>query len=150
MRLNISSFIALFALVGLISACEPTVASRGNVLDADRLAEIKVGSSTREEVATQMGTPTVISAFDDKIWYYVGRQTEQYSFFDPEVKTQDAVEVRFDDNGVVTSVNRLDLADAHDVAPVDRATPTYGNDNTFIQQLLGNLSHPMPKTSKNN
>ena len=146
MRLNFLSLTSLFLFLAMVNGCAPTVASRGNVLDSDRLAEIQAGTSTREDVATKMGTPTVVSAFDDKIWYYVGRQTEQYSFFDPQVKTQDAVVVRFDDNGVVTEVKRLDLADAYDVEPVDRKTPTYGQDNTFIQQLLGNLSRPVPKT----
>jgi len=56
---------------------------------------------------------------------------------------QKAVEVRFDDQGVVTAVNDLDLSQAQDVATVNRATPTYGNDNTLIQQLIGNLGHPV-------
>ncbi len=79
--------VCLYALISLLllSACEPTMANRGNILDADKLAEIKPGESTREEVATKLGTPTQVSTFDDKTWYYMGRQTQQYSFLDPEV-----------------------------------------------------------------
>jgi outer membrane protein assembly factor BamE (lipoprotein component of BamABCDE complex) len=133
----------LLTLLALtLAACEPTIANRGNILDADKLVDIKVGSSTREDVATKLGTPTQISTFDDKVWYYVGRQTEQYSFFDPEVIKQKAVEIRFDDKGTVVAVNDLDLGNATDVEPVDRVTPTYGRDDTFIKQLIGNLSHP--------
>jgi outer membrane protein assembly factor BamE (lipoprotein component of BamABCDE complex) len=145
MRLKI---ISLFLLAFALAACQPTVANRGNILDDDKLAEIKAGVSTREEVATKLGTPTQISTFDDKIWYYVGRQTEQYSFLAPEVIKQKAVEIRFDDQGIVTAVNDLNLAEAADITPVDRATPTYGRDDTFIQQLLGNLSHPTPMKAK--
>jgi len=130
----------------LLAACEPTIANRGNILDPDKLGEIKEGTSTREQVATDLGTPTMVSTFDDKIWYYAGRQTEQYSFLDPEVLKQQVVEVKFDDQGVVTSIKKLDVASAYDVPPVDRRTPTYGQDNTFIQQLLGNLSRPVPQT----
>lgn len=137
-------FLTLIACAAFLSACEPTVASRGNILDPDRLAEVKAGTSTREDVATKLGTPTVVSTFDDKIWYYVGRQTEQYSFFDPKVIKQQAIKVVFDEQGVVTSVNTLDLSEAKDIEPVDRSTPTFGNDDTLIKQLLGNLSHPMP------
>ena len=136
----------LFVLA--LSACAPTVANRGNILDSDKLVEIKPGVSTREDVANKLGTPTEISTFDDKVWYYVGRQTQQYSFFDPEVLKQKAVEVVFDDKGVVTAVTDLDLAAAQNVEPVARATPTYGRDDTFIQQLLGNLSHPTPMQQK--
>lgn len=145
MRFN--AFILVFLALTL-SACEPTVANRGNILDTDKLTEIKAGVSTREDVATKLGTPTQVSTFDDKVWYYVGRQTEQYSFLDPEVVKQKAVEIRFDDKGVVASVTDLDLADAKNIEPVDRATPTFGHDDTFIKQLIGNLSHPTPMQTK--
>ena len=129
-------------LVLVLAACTPTVANRGNILDSEKLADIKVGESTREDVATKLGTPTQVSTFDDKTWYYIGRQTEQYSFLDPEVIKQKAVQVTFNDNGVVTSVNDLNLNDAYNVDPVEKTTPTYGRDDTFIKQLIGNLSHP--------
>ena len=133
----------LLALL-LLAACEPTIANRGNIIDQEKLAEIKAGESTREEVATKLGSPTQISTFDDKTWYYIGRQTEQYSFLDPEVLKQQAVEVQFNDEGVVTEVKNLNLADAREIDPVDDETPTYGQDNTFIKQLIGNLSRPSP------
>lgn len=136
--------LSLLSFCFLLAACEPTIANRGNILDPDKLAEVKVGTSTREEVATHLGTPTMVSTFDDKVWYYAGRQTEQYSFFDPIVLKQKAVEVRFNDEGIVTALNDLDLSAAKDISPVDRRTPTYGNDDTFIKQLLGNLSRPTP------
>lgn len=139
----------LASLALLLGACEPTVANRGNILDTEKLNEIKVGTSTREEVATKLGTPTQISTFDDKKWYYIGRQTEQYSFLDPEVIDQQATEISFDDQGVVTSINKLDVASAAaDVAPVDRRTPTYGSEVTLVKQLLGNLARPMPKMNQ--
>lgn len=134
---------AIFCLI-LLAGCEPMVANRGNILDPDKLVDIKVGTSTREDVATKLGTPTETGTFDDKTWYYVGRQTEQYSFLNPDVMKQQAIEIRFDDKGVVTAVSNLDLSRAQDITPVARSTPTYGNDNTFIQQLLGNLGHPVP------
>lgn len=139
-------FITPLFMLALLGACEPTIANRGNILDPDKLSTVRVGTSTREEVAANLGTPTMVSTFDDKTWYYVGRQTEQYSFFDPEVIKQKAVELKFNDEGVVIALNDLDLSEAQNVSPVDRSTPTYGNDDTFIIQLLGNLSHPTPGT----
>ena len=140
--------IILIGFLSILAACEPTIANRGNILDPEKLAQIQAGTSTREDVATKLGTPTQVSTFDDKTWYYIGRQTEQYSFLDPEVLKQKAVEIKFDDNGTVTAVNDLDLSNAQDIDAVGRKTPTYGNDNTFIQQLIGNLGHVSPKTQK--
>jgi len=143
-------FFGLMAMAALLAACQPTIASRGNILDPDKLAEVKAGTSNREDVATKLGTPTLVSTFDDKIWYYVGRQTEQYSFFDPVVLKQQAIKVAFDDQGTVVSIETLDLSDAKDIDPVDRRTPTFGNDDTLIRQLLGSLAHPMPSTGNTN
>ena len=127
-----------------LAACAPTVANRGNILDLDNLAQIKPGETTREEVATKLGTPTTISTFDDKIWYYVGRETKQYSFLDPEIVKQQAIEVDFNDQGVVAAVKNLDLSKTADVSPVERETPTFGQEQTLIRELLGDLSHPRP------
>jgi len=135
--------IALCA-AALLGACEPVVANRGNILDLDTLAQIKPGTTTREEVAAKLGTPTSVSTFDEKVWYYVGRQTEQYSFLSPDIIKQQAVEIDFDDKGIVTSAKKLDVSQAADAEPVERSTPTYGQQNTFLRELLGDLSHPMP------
>jgi outer membrane protein assembly factor BamE (lipoprotein component of BamABCDE complex) len=135
------SFLIL-GMAALLAACEPTIANRGNILDPDRLAEIKAGTSTREDVATKLGTPTEVSTFDDKTWYYVGRQTKQYSFLDPEVVKQQAIEVKFDDKGTVTAINQLDLSKSQDIAMAPGATPTYGRSDTLLKQLLGDVAHP--------
>jgi outer membrane protein assembly factor BamE (lipoprotein component of BamABCDE complex) len=134
-------FLAL-GCAALLAACEPTIANRGNILEPEKLAEVKAGVSTREQVIASLGTPTEISTFDDKTWYYVGRQTEQYSFLDPDVTKQEAVEVRFDDKGVVTSVNKLDLASAQNIDMDPNVTPTYGRTETLMKQLLGDIAHP--------
>jgi len=136
------TLLVILGLATALGACAPTIANRGNILDNDRLAEIKVGSSTREQVAKELGTPTEISTFDDKTWYYVGRQTKQYAFLDPEVVKQQAVEVKFDDKGTVVALNKLDLSGAYEVDMAPGATPTYGRNDTLMHQLLGDISHP--------
>ena len=134
----------------LLAACAPTVYTRGNLLDEEKLAQIKVGESTREEVAAKIGSPTQVGTFDENCWYYFGRRTEQYSFLDPEVTEQKSVEVHFDDKGVVTAVNKLDPSQCQEVNPVARSTPTYGHEMTFVEQLVGNLGHATkdPKAKK--
>ncbi len=128
----------------LLGACTPTVANRGAQIDPDRLAEIQAGQSTREDVATKLGTPTMVSNFDDKIWYYVGRKTEQVSFLDPELLEQKGVRIKFDEQGKVIEITSLDPTKVQDVATVERATPTYGQDDSFLKQLFGTLSNARP------
>ena len=125
---------------GAIVGCTPMVAQRGNAIDADRVAQIVAGQTTREIVAQKLGTPTLVSPFDDREWYYVGRRTEQESFLDPTVATQEGYRIRFDDAGVVNLVEPL-APDAFDdnLQTADRTTPTYGRDLSLVQELFGGL-----------
>ncbi|MDD3370356.1 MAG: outer membrane protein assembly factor BamE [Alphaproteobacteria bacterium] len=141
--------VLLFSLLLALSACQPIVANRGSMLDEDMFAQIKPGETTREDVATTLGSPTSVSSFDENVWYYIGRETEQYSFLDPEVLKQQVVEVDFDDNGVVTEVKNLELAQAEDISPVDRETPSYGQNNTLLRELIGDLKHTRPGMGNN-
>lgn len=142
-----------FSLTGLISllalcACTPTIANRGTMVEADKLAEIQTGASSREDVINLIGSPTQIATFDEKIWYYIGRTTEQTAFFTPQTVKQESIEIRFDDTGIVSEVKRLDPQAAQDITPTSRRTPTYGHETTFLEQLFGNLGRPGEVTKK--
>lgn len=123
-----------FALVG----CTPTVANRGNLLEDDQISKVKTGFHTRSDVLRFMGSPTTTAPFDDKIWYYIGQETEKKGILDPKVTKERIVVVEFDDQGVVQKIadaesERLDIPLSRD------KTQTHGNDYTVMQQLLGNL-----------
>ena len=133
--------LAVLILVAL-AACTPVTANRGNLVDADKLADVKAGSSTREEVASLLGSPTHVATFDERVWYYVGRRTEQESFFDPEAVDRKVIKIVFDDNGVVQTVDNKTADAPEDVDMVDRTTPTYGRANTLIQELFGGIGRP--------
>ncbi|HUY68820.1 MAG TPA: outer membrane protein assembly factor BamE [Alphaproteobacteria bacterium] len=134
-------FLALCALAAL-AGCEPTIANRGDIIDPDKLALVKVGVSTREDVNNDLGTPTEVATFDNNVWYYVGRQTKQYSFLDPTVVKQKGIEIKFDDKGVVTAITPLNPKLAEDITPAPGQTPSYGSKPGVLRQLLGDLSHP--------
>ena len=121
------------------TACTPVVATRGNMIDNDRFEEISVGQSTVNDVAIIFGSPTTVSTFDRRIWYYIGQRTEKSAFFDPTIVERRIVRVVFSDSGVVQQVEDLDLDDAQAVELVERETPTLGRRMTVVEQLLGNF-----------
>ncbi len=133
-----------FPVLLALGACEPTVANRGMLLEPEQLAQIRPGVTTREDVAVKLGSPTAVSTVDENTWYYVGRQTKQVSFFMPKVLKQQAVEVQFDDKGVVKEIAKLDLPEASDTEPVDRETPSYGHENSVLQEVLGSFKRARP------
>lgn len=122
----------------LISACTPTTASRGNMVEDFRLAEVQPGVSTRTNVLKSLGSPTTQAPFDDNIWYYIGQTTEKRGIFDPEVVEERIIVVAFNDEGIVEQLEEID-ADRLAVPIEDRKTRTGGNEVGIVEQLLGNL-----------
>lgn len=122
-----------------VCACAPTVDNRGHLPEQDRLAEIHPGQTTKDQVVKILGTPSSTSIFDDKNWYYISRKTEQLAFFDKDVLDQQVYVVRFDDKGVVSTVDHKDLRDAQLIEPAPGATPAPGRELTFLEQILGNV-----------
>ena len=122
-----------------LAACAPTVNQRGNLPEPDKLAQIHPGSTTREQVAKILGTPSSTGVFDDKNWYYISRRIKQVSFLDPDVLDQQVYIVNFDATGVVRGVDHKDLKDGREIEPAPGATPAPGRELTFLEQVLGNI-----------
>ncbi|HEV8678311.1 MAG TPA: outer membrane protein assembly factor BamE [Stellaceae bacterium] len=137
MFLPVSLGLAL-AATGL-AACVPTVDQRGNLPEADKLAKIQPGTTTREQVTKILGTPSSTGVFDDKNWYYISRKTKQVAFLDADVLDQQVYIVRFDAKGVVQQVDHKDLKDGREIEPAPGATPAPGRELTFLEQVLGNI-----------
>jgi outer membrane protein assembly factor BamE (lipoprotein component of BamABCDE complex) len=136
------SFVLLVAVSGAAAlvSCAPAVDQRGNLPDPDKLAAIHAGSTTKDEVAKILGTPSSVSVFNnDKSWYYISRRTSQTAFFDPDVLDQQVYVVNFDDQGVVKAIDHKVMEDGKEIAPVARATPAPGRELSFLEQLIGNL-----------
>jgi outer membrane protein assembly factor BamE (lipoprotein component of BamABCDE complex) len=122
-----------------LSACTGRVDTRGNLADPEVVSQITPGESTRGTVEDLLGSPTSIATFNDQTWYYIGRKTEKFAFFKPEVLEQQVVAVHFDPNGVVDDVKLYGPDDAREVELVDRTTPTAGQELSVLQQLFSNL-----------
>ncbi len=129
----------LLVFVSLMAtACTPTQAVRGNIVEDYRLSEITPGISTRQNVLQSLGSPTTQAPFDDNVWYYIGQKTEKTGIFDPKVTEEKIVVVAFDEAGIVQQAQVVD-ADRINIPRVRDKTPTSGNEITPLQQMLGNL-----------
>ena len=138
-RLSFPALVAGLLTIASLPGCSASVDKRGNLPEPDKLAEIRPGATTRDEVSKILGTPSSTSIFDEKTWYYISRRTKQVAFFDPDVTDQQVYIVNFDDQGVVKAVDHKVLEDGKEVTPVARATPAPGRELSFLEQLIGNL-----------
>lgn len=150
-----SRFFHLFSLclgVGVVavslSACESRVHTRGNLLDPERVVDVRPGELTRDEVADILGSPSSITPFSSDTWYYISQRTETFAFFAPKVMERQIVVVSFDKKGKVVKVDTVGLEQGQKIIPVARKTPTHGNKLTVLEQLIGNLGR-FKKAHKN-
>lgn len=132
--------LCLSALIGLtLTACDPTVETRGAVKDPEWKEQIKAGETTRDEVTTLLGTPSTTSSFGQETWYYITSRRENYGFMKPKIAAQNVLRLTFDASGVVASIEELDETKMREVEVTERVTPTEGHQMTFFEQLVGNV-----------
>ncbi len=126
--------------VVVLAGCAPTVDQRGNLPEPEKLAEIKPGVTTKEQVSQLLGTPSSVSTFNDKTWYYISRGPSRSSFFSPDVLDQQVFIVAFDDGGVVRERRAHGLADGRTVEPVARRDAVRrAASSALLEQLIGNV-----------
>ena len=122
-----------------LAACGSAVQVRGNIPEPEDVAVIEPGVHSRQDVVDLLGSPSTISTFQDRKWYYIGQKTQEMAFSKPEVVDRQVLVVIFDEAGYVDQTTSYTLADARSVSPVERITPTEGKDLTLLQQFFGNI-----------
>ena len=135
----------IFVLALGLVACAPEVSTHGYRLDGAALAQLEPGRTTRDEALQLLGSPSSVATFDEQVWYYVSQRTERMSFYQEEVVDQQVLAITFDDSGVISSIERQELADARELALVERETPTSGSELSMLEQFLGNLGRFNPE-----
>jgi outer membrane protein assembly factor BamE (lipoprotein component of BamABCDE complex) len=118
-----------------LGACNVRTDTQGNLVDPQLLKQVKPGALNKEQVQTLLGTPSSISTFDQSTWYYIGKQTQQIAFLDPNILEQRVVAIDFDNKGMVTAIHQFGEADGRDVDIVSRTTPTRGKSLGMFDQI---------------
>jgi outer membrane protein assembly factor BamE (lipoprotein component of BamABCDE complex) len=124
----------------LLSACTPVDQFQGyQAIDA-RPADVKVGTDTKNTVRTRLGSPSTVSTFDPNVWFYISQVTQKQAFYKARIIRRDVVAIAFDkDDGKVTKVDTLNMADGRVIAYNGRQTPTRGRSLSALEQILGTI-----------
>lgn len=127
----------------LLMACQPVYRNHGWApKDAD-LAEITVGSDTRDSVREKIGDPGASGVLADSAWYYVESRWEHYGARAPREIDRQVVAVTFSTRGTVENVERFGLEHGQVVALSRRVSDSGIKGMPFLRQLfksIGRLS----------
>ena len=131
------------AVLGLllfaVTACTTLYRNHGYTpLDAD-LSQVKVGETTRDQVAELVGRPASSGVLSSSGWYYVSSRWKDYAYRAPQEIERQVVAISFTDAGVVQNVERYGLQDGQVIALSRRVTESNVKGISFIKQLLSNF-----------
>ncbi|WP_010545030.1 outer membrane protein assembly factor BamE [Sphingomonas elodea] len=129
---------ALLVVLGT-TACTPARTHQGYVVDHDLVGSVQPGIDNRDSVLQTLGHPSFTSQFNEGEWFYVSRDSSNFSFRNPKVKTQTTLRVRFDQAGNVTAIDETGAELVASISPYGKTTPTLGRRRSFFSDLFGNI-----------
>jgi outer membrane protein assembly factor BamE (lipoprotein component of BamABCDE complex) len=141
---RLSPIAAAMALGLTLSACSGTglisTRTQGYAIPADAVQQVRPGSSA-DLVRVVLGSPQTTSTFgNETAWYYVETKVNQTAFGMTMVQERTVLAVYFDRNNKVVDRAVYTLQDGRVFAVEQRRTPSFGEDRTFVQSLLGSVT----------
>ena len=139
----------IFITFNLTSCSNDEIENRGYVTRFSDFSKIQAGSTTKQQVLEILGSPTTSSVFGEETWFYLGKEETKETFFMPKTKSYDGYEIKFNKQGVVSSINKKDKTALKQFDTEKDFTKTSGNEITVWQQLFGNLGKFNPASRHN-
>ncbi|MEE9389250.1 MAG: outer membrane protein assembly factor BamE [Paracoccaceae bacterium] len=131
---------AVLGLVVLATAsCATQFRNHGYAPSDAELADVIVGSDTRETVATVVGRPSAEGMLDGGVWYYVESRFRHFAYQAPKEIEREVVAISFDAGGRVANIERFGLEDGQVVTLSRRVTQSTTAKVPFLRRLLGSI-----------
>lgn len=127
-----------------LAGCSPQFRNHGYIPPEEELAEITVGTDTRDTVAEKIGVPASSGVLNAGGYYYVRMRTRAIGPLAPQEIDRQVVAISFSEGGVVQNVERFGLERGKVVQLERRVTDATVTDRSFLRQLLGNIGRFNP------
>ena len=125
----------------MLSACAVSrVYTRGNLPDPGRVSELIPGETTGDDIRNSLGSPSSVNTFGNETWYYISEKVEIVAFLSPKVLERNILIIEFNPKRQMTQVVTLGLDAGRELAHVERITPTFGQELTVLDQIIGNFN----------
>lgn len=129
----------LVCVLVALSACAPIYRNHGYVPTENELAQVQVGQTTQDELATLVGRPSSAGVLEGSGWYYVGSRWKRLGWWAPEEVTREVLAVSFDPAGRVSNIERYGLRDGNVIVLSRRVTEPNVRGIGLARQLLGSI-----------
>jgi len=113
-----------------------TQRTQGYEIPDTALQQIRPGQS-QELVTLVLGSPQTTNSFGEQTaFYYVETKVQETSFGMNMIKSRTVLAIYFDKNKKVVDKAVYSLADGKAINMETRRTPSFGEDRTFVEQIL--------------
>lgn len=127
------------AILLATAACSTQFRNHGFAPGELELANVIVGSDTRETVTRGIGRPSAEGVLDGGAWYYVESRFRHFAFQAPKEIEREVVVISFDGSDRVSNIERFGLEDGQVITLSRRVTETTASKVPLLRRLLGNL-----------
>ncbi|AUQ50461.1 MULTISPECIES: outer membrane protein assembly factor BamE [Phaeobacter] len=139
--LKAATRVTVLLVAGLaVSGCA-MYRKHGYVPSEELLSEVVVGVDTKDSVAETVGVPAAEGVLTDGGYYYVSTLMRRRGPSASKPVSRELVAINFNDQGVVTGIERYGLEQGRVIPLQRRVTSSNVQDKTFLRQLLGSLGN---------
>ncbi len=134
-------------LITALSGCAVFAAQphyRGNAVSQNNLKQLVPHVATEADARALLGSPTLRETFNDHDWLYVSQITKRRIGRTQGVLHQHVVSLRFNDQGVLQSIQQYNRKASVKVAMASGATKAPGGSASFFQELVGGVGSYNP------
>lgn len=153
--MSINKLMSACAIIIAVGACstqknnEWFVCHNGNMPSNERIGQIAKGD-TREKVRQILGSPSTVVSLDKNTWIYMSSDVKRVAFLAPEEIDRDVLTIRFDDEGTVTEIERMNKEHGKEVKISSDATEAPGEQLGFFRKYFGGVGQYNPFGGKGN
>ena len=128
----------------LTSACSNDLflVHNGNMPAQEKVDEIRLGQS-KQDVMNILGAPSLTTGLSDDHWIYMASTVKKVAFFRPEELDRKVLAISFD-NGQISKIEKLSLADGNNFKIDTHTTQTTEQEQGFFRKYFGGVGSYMP------
>ena len=128
----------------VLSACSNDLflVHNGNMPANEKISEVHLGQS-KQDVMNILGAPSLTTGLSDDHWRYMASTVKKVAFFRPEELDRKVLAISFD-NGQISKIEKLSLADGNNFKIDTHTTQTTEQEQGFFRKYFGGVGSYMP------
>jgi len=143
--------LCVFAILSTLAACnnEIFVTHNGNMPSNDRISMVQKGQD-KSRVRSILGAPSSINPLDGNTWIYMSSDVRKVAFFKPEEIDRDVLTIRFNNDGIVSSISRYSKENGKEIIISEDSTDFDKGDRSFFEEYFGGVGAYIPVAPNKN